>query len=359
MSQASAVENSSSKPGHSSLGQEVCLSKQLMATLNQLNIIGRSPAFLDCLQRVRKFCRSQAPILLEGETGSGKELAARALHYLGPRQDKPFIPVNCGAIPEAMFENELFGHRQGAYTDAKHSQAGLVEQADGGTLFLDEIDSLPFKCQVALLRYLQDQKYRPLGAQVQRQSDINILSATNTDLTALASSGQFREDLLFRLRVISIRIPPLRERGDDALLLAEHFLRQFEHQYQQGQKTLSAKAKHKLCHYAWPGNIRELHNLLHTEYLLCEEDCIDLNQLNAGSADDSPLVSLGQDSYQIPYSKLREQVLEEFERQYLQQLMLKTRGNISAAARLVEKERRSLGRLLDKHGIDKRDYWQD
>lgn len=329
----------------------------LPKTLKRLNFIGASDAFRKTVESISKFSCSKAPIILEGETGSGKELAARALHYLGPRKSKPFIPVNCGSFPESMFENELFGHSKGAYTDATVAQTGLIEQANGGTLFLDEVDSLPPKSQVSLLRFLQDQQYRPLGSCKMVQSNITVISATNVDLGSKVAEGLFREDLLFRINVINIRIPALRERIEDILLLAEYFLKSFEQTYQQGKKQLSQSAKDWLLSYQWPGNIRELQNWLHKEYLLADGPFISFGkQGSADNADEQPLVNLQESCIQRPFSEVRSKVLREFEYQYLHTLMQKTAGNISLAARMVDKERRSLGRLLEKHGIDKNAY---
>jgi DNA-binding NtrC family response regulator len=326
-------------------------------TLKKLNFIGDSVAFRKTVENISKFSCSKAPIFLEGETGSGKELAARALHYLGPRKSKPFIPVNCGAFPESMFENELFGHSKGAYTDATAVQTGLIEQANGGTLFLDEVDSLPAKSQVSLLRFLQDQQYRPLGSCKMVQSNITVISATNVDLASKVAEGLFREDLLFRINVINIHIPALRERTEDILLLADYFLSSFEQTYQQGKKGLSQNAIDWLLNYRWPGNIRELQNWLHKEYLLADGSSINFgNQANNQQNAPKPLVNLQESCIKSPFSELRSKVLREFEYQYLHTLMQKTCGNISMAARMVDKERRSLGRLLEKHGIDKNTY---
>lgn len=335
--------------------------QELIKVLNNLNFIGLSSSFRTTARKISKFCCSKAPVLLDGETGSGKELAARALHYLGPRSNKPFIPVNCGAYPETMFENELFGHSKGAFTDAKSKHTGLIEQADGGTLFLDEIDSLPTKGQISLLRFLQDQQFRPLGSARTLQSDVAIISATNVDLSQRVKEGLFREDLLFRINVINIQIPPLRERGNDVLLLSEHFLQSFAQSYGQGEKRLDTECSQWLCHHPWPGNIRELQNTLHKAYLLSDSEIINLQHCQQSQPDQArqqAMLHLSAACFDQPFDQIRQQLLDEFENQYLHQLMKKTRGNISAAARLIAKERRSLGRLLDKHGIDRTEYMQ-
>ena len=182
-------------------------------------MVGRSEAFLASLRLIEKIGRCDAPVLIEGETGTGKELAARAIHYGGARTDGPFIPVNCGAIPDALVENELFGHRSGAYTDARRDHVGLVAQAEHGTLFLDEVDALSPKAQVTLLRFLQDQQYRPLGGGETRSADVRVITACNTDLAHLTETGVFRLDLMYRIKLLHLRLPPLRERGEDVLAM--------------------------------------------------------------------------------------------------------------------------------------------
>ena len=225
--------------------------------LMQLNIVGRSPAFDFAVQRIRKFAQCDAPVLIEGETGTGKELAARAIHYLGPRQSFPFIPVNCGALPENLIENELFGHERGAYTDARSAQVGLIAQAEGGTLFLDEVEALSLKSQAALLRFLQEQEYRPLGGMRLKRADVRVVAASNTPLERRASSGEFRRDLLFRINIMPLVMPPLRERAGDVELLARHFLKSFRLQYSAQGKRLSPEVVEMLERYEWPGNVRE------------------------------------------------------------------------------------------------------
>ncbi len=192
-----------------------------------LNLIGHSSIFLDTLLFINKASDCDAPVLIEGETGCGKEVAARAIHYLGCRKDFPFIPMNCGAIPDQLIENELFGHEKGAYTDAKQSQAGLTEQADGGTLFLDEIEALSTKGQVTLLRFIEDNVIRPLGATKSRKVNVRIIAASNVCLSELVAKGLFRQDLLFRLNLLHLNLPPLRNRKGDIQSLAEHFMQKY------------------------------------------------------------------------------------------------------------------------------------
>jgi DNA-binding NtrC family response regulator len=324
--------------------------------LLELNLIGRSPAFLRTLDRLRRFTACSAAVMVEGETGTGKELAARAIHYLGERRDRPFIPVNCGALPDSLIENELFGHERGAYTDAKLNHKGLIEQAEGGTLFLDEIESLSAKGQVLLLRFLQDQEYRPLGAQSVRRADVRVISATNRPLQQLVAEGGFREDLLYRLNVMPVQVPPLRERPEDLDPLCEHFMRTYRVRYSQPMKALHPDSRAWLRDHHWPGNIRELENLLHREFLLAEGDHLRFSFLPGGAglpqtANDGKAELVGQ-----PFGEAKASAVSRFERHYLHQLMKAAQGNLSLAARRAGKERRSLGRLLKKHGIQRTDY---
>lgn len=309
-------------------------------------MIGRSPAFTRALEGLDKFAACDATVLIEGETGTGKELVAREVHYRSARRDKPFVPVNCGALPESLVENELFGHTRGAYTDAHATQPGIVEVADRGTLFLDEVDALPPKAQVALLRFLQDQRYRPLGARTERTADVRIVAASNRSLEELAGTDRFRVDLLYRLRLLYVRIPPLREREEDAVLLARHFVEAASRTFGGEVRPI---AKHSLAwfdRYSWPGNVRELENLVYQAFLVCEGSEISIPppaEVAAVESDEGALLS---------YSAAKSRAIAAFERSFLTKALQRTQGNISAAARMIGTERRHLGRLLKKHGIE-------
>jgi len=208
-----------------------------MVDFTKLNLLGKSLEFTQVLQQIDRFARCDAALLINGETGIGKELVARAIHYLSQRRDGPFIPVNCGAIPDSLIGSELFGHSRGAFTDAREARQGLIAQAEGGTLFLDELETLSASGQVALLRFLQDHEYRPLGASQSRLANVRVIGATNANLAALAKQGTFRQDLLYRLNVLTLDLPPLRSRGDDAVVLAQAFLRTLCSRYQQPQRS--------------------------------------------------------------------------------------------------------------------------
>ena len=318
-----------------------------------LNLLGQSEKFLQALNLIKKISRCNVPVLIEGETGTGKEVTARAIHYLSVRQDHPFVPINCGAIPDNLLENELFGHEKGAFTDAKDSQPGLIAQANGGTLFLDEIDSLSPKAQVALLRFLQDQEYRPLGAKQYKRADVRIITATNSNIRKLVEQGTFREDLYFRINIMSMTLPPLRERGSDSLILAEHFMQCCREHYQQADKFLHKNALCWLANYSWPGNVRELENTIHRMFLLADGPAIytiDAKKVEAERRKNTPdrrkefLFSMG-------FSKAKNITINDFEKNYLSWLMAETGDNVSKAARLAGKERRALGKLLKKHLI--------
>lgn len=324
-----------------------------MSELQQHGIYGISNTFARSMREIKKFSISHAPVLFNGETGTGKELAARYLHYIGPRANEPFIPVNCGSLPDSLFENELFGHEKGAYTDAKSSHNGLIEQAQNGTLFLDEINSLCPRAQACLLRFVQDQQYRPLGSQSPKQANISILAASNSNLEHAVEQGTFRKDLYYRLNSISINLPALRNRKTDISILARHFLRQFCDEYGQHPKSFHPDSIAWLEKQDWPGNVRQLKSLVHREFLINDERIIRIHT----DSDKNPRIST---AFSTPghtiLKKARTDLVEQFEQEYLHKLMLETCGNVTRAARLAGKERRCLGKMLKKYDIVKEDY---
>lgn len=317
-------------------------------------MIGQSQAFLETLQVVEKIAHCEAPVLIEGETGTGKELVARAIHYGSCRQKYPFVPVNCGAIPDLLIENELFGHKRGAYTDAQSDNPGLISQAQYGTLFLDEIDTLTPKAQVTLLRFLQDQFYRPLGANGAQTANVRIVVASNADLTALAEQGAFRMDLLFRIKIMHLKLPALRQRNGDAVLLANHFLETSAKRYGRGEKKLHPETLAWFNQYQWPGNIRELENMIYREYLLADTALIKIKSPVMSCADRRMGVDRRKISFiNMKFNEAKKHVITSFEQCYLAEALQKTQGNVSMAAKLVGKERRAFGKLLKKYGMDK------
>jgi DNA-binding NtrC family response regulator len=314
---------------------------------NALNLVGRSPAFEAALTLIRRMAGCDATVLLSGETGTGKELAARAIHYLGLRKNAPFIPVNCGALPETLVESELFGHARGAFTDAREARAGVVAQAEGGTLFLDEVEAMGPHAQVALLRFLQEREYRPIGGTLVRGANVRIIASANVDLLAATAQRAFREDLLFRLNVLPLDMPPLRDRGDDVLLLADVFLRRFSRQYGLPPKSFDADSIAYLTQHRWPGNVRELENLVHRHILLSDSAMIRLVPERA-----APAAAAGGATFR----EAKAEAIADFERRYLAALLTRTGGNISMAARLSGKERSRLCKMVKKHGLDRRHY---
>ena len=245
------------------------------------NLIGRSDGFLRVLEFIDRMARYEAPVLIVGETGTGKELAARAIHYLSPRRDAPFVPLNCGAIPDSLLETELFGCERGAFTDARQAREGLVSAAEGGTLFLDEVDALPARAQVSLLRFLQDRVYRPIGGVREHRSNVRVVAAASPASPA-ARPGEFRDDLVFRLMVLLLEMPPLRERAGDAELLAGHFITRYARHYGVAARQLDARSREWVQAYAWPGNVRELDNLVQRALLLSdgEDLCLTSSRVN-------------------------------------------------------------------------------
>jgi len=325
------------------------------------NLIGQSPEFLKTLNLIKKISRCDAPVCIEGETGTGKELAARAIHYLGSRRDQPFIPINCGAIPESLVESEFFGHMRGAFTDAKNTYSGAVEQANGGTLFMDEVDSLSSKAQVSLLRFLQDKRYRPLGCQKFRESDVRIITATNSNIEKLVKQGCFREDLMYRLNIMTVKMPPLRKRMGDIQLLSNHFIVQFNKQYGQPTKKIHSDLFEWMNRFDWPGNVRELENFILREYMLEENEIIIGSEIDKQQNERRKNVIDRREklfSFDDGFSRAKSRLITEFEKGYLCWLMKETKGNVTKAAIRAGKERRALGKLLKKYGIEK-SIWFD
>lgn len=242
--------------------------------LEGIEIIGESPKLKEVLKIVKKVAPTDSTVLITGESGTGKELIVKLLHKLSPRANKPLVPINCGAIPKDLLESELFGHEKGAFTHAFRSRPGRFELADGGTIFLDEIGELDPSLQVKILRVIQEKEIERLGAVKSKKVDVRIVAATNRDLEEEVKRGNFREDLFYRLNVVPIYIPPLRERKEDILLLAEHFLKKFCKKNKRPQLKLASETKRYLLNYHWPGNVRELENLMERMTILCEKDVV-------------------------------------------------------------------------------------
>jgi DNA-binding NtrC family response regulator len=328
----------------------------LSSELLKLTIIGDSLAMIRTRKLIGKVANYQTPVLIKGETGTGKELVARGIHYSSDRHDAPFVPVNCGAFNDELFLSELFGHEKGAFTDAKKTRPGLLEQADGGTIFLDEVDSLSPKAQVSLLRFLQENEFRSLGSGAVKKVNVRVLTATNKDLFELIQQGAFREDLYYRLDVLGIDVPPLRKRGSDILVLAENFLEKFSVKYRSDRKELHEATRKWFMEYSWPGNVRELENYLHRLFILIDDSVICIPDIKGepvfsdARAPDYNILALG------PFRDEKNRAIENFERLYIHSLLNECVGNISQAAKKAGKERRAFGKLVKKYGIDRENY---
>jgi two-component system, NtrC family, response regulator GlrR len=307
------------------------------------HIVGGNPAFLELVGQLPAMARSDACVLLSGETGTGKEVFARAIHYLSRRSAKPFVPVNCGAVPVDLLENEFFGHESGAFTNAGAARRGVIAEANGGTLLLDEIDCLPLLAQVKLLRFLQDGEFRPLGSERSYHADVRVIAATNVDLQPALESGAFRWDLYYRLNVLSLRLPPLRQRADDIPLLARSFLSKFAGKFSAPARDLSPAALTRLASHEWRGNVRELENVMERAVVLSEGALI--------RPEDLRIQPMAQGLPEAGFRELKARAIVEFERNYLRQLLLAHGGNITHAARAARKDRRAFWGLLRKHQL--------
>jgi two-component system response regulator GlrR len=324
---------------------------QAQLNLAGIRLIGQSTAFISMMRVLHRIAESDATVLVEGETGTGKELAARAVHYLGGRRAFPFIAINCGALPEALVENELFGHSRGAYTHASSAAPGLLHLGNRGTLFLDEIEALPLRGQTTLLRFLEDHRFRPLGARDEEESDVRIIAASNLDLLEQVQKGAFRRDLYYRLNLLAVRLPPLRTRDRDPVLLAIHFLTELRRRYQNQCQRLHRQTLEWFQAYGWPGNIRELENLIHREFLLSDDE--ELVIVPPAAVASVPADWRAPDEQPAPacYRAAKARAVDAFNRGYLTQLMACTGGNVTRAAQLANKERRAFGRLLQRYAI--------
>jgi len=317
--------------------------RELKARLGLEQLIGESPELLAVIRQIPKFVGCDATVLLNGETGTGKEMFARAIHYLSSRAANPFIPVNCGAIPADLVENELFGHEPGAFTGAAAAASGLIAEAEGGTLFLDEIDTLPLVTQVKLLRFLQDHVYRPLGARKLCGANIRVVAASNAKLESAVRAGKFRADLFYRINVLSLSLPPLRERRQDIPLLARHFTSECAREMKLPAREISPAAMQKLMSYHWPGNVRELQNMVQRAVVLVDDNVI--RPMDFDLPGEAAMLEAKS------FKALKARVVEDFERSYLQQLLTAHDGNITQAARAADKNRRALWELLRKYQI--------
>jgi two-component system response regulator AtoC len=329
---------------HRALHEEVKrLRREVGRAVEFDELVGRGPAMRPILDIIERVAGSEATVLVSGESGTGKEVVARAIHKRSHRHDKPFIAINCAAIPEALLESELFGHERGAFTDAKTSRQGLLASASGGTLLLDEIGDMPLALQPKLLRVLEERTVRPIGGHDETRIDVRFIVATNRDLESAIEEGRFREDLYYRINVVTIDLPPLRARSVDILPLAQHFVDELGAQPGARVKKISPAAAEKLIAYAWPGNVRELRN--------CIESAVALARLDAIVPDDLPeKVREYKRSHVLVASDDPSELvsMEEVERRYVARVMEAVSGNKTAAARILGIDRKRLYRMLDR-----------
>lgn len=347
--------------------QSEAVASRITEHLALARLIGGDPAFTATVERIPAVARATSPVLILGETGTGKELCARAVHHLSARRHSPFIPVDCGTLPDMLCENELFGHVRGAFTDAHCNQRGLVGMAEGGTLFLDEVDSLTLPAQAKLLRLLQEGTYKPLGADRFSRADVRIIAATNLDLQELVQIKKLRSDLYFRLNVLRLVMPPLRQRRLDIPLLADHFVRLLCDEAGIPRKTLAPAALDRLSAAEWPGNVRELFNVMQQAVVFAEGRTIASQHLalldDAVPSDGGiPAAHLAvahadthaaADAAQGGFREARARAVEAFERAYVENLLRKHHGNVTHSAREAKTDRRAFGRLMKRYRIDR------
>jgi two-component system response regulator PilR (NtrC family) len=316
------------------------------------NIIGQSPKMVALYDLLEKVSPTKTNILMTGESGTGKELVAKAIHYNSPRKEKPFVTLNCGAIPESLIESELFGHMKGAFTDAIATKKGLFEVADEGTIFLDEISELPLLMQVKLLRVLQDKEFKRVGGTEDIRVDVRIIAATNKELEEAVKEKRFREDLFYRLNVIQIKLPPLRDRREDIQILANHFLKKYSQELSKNISKISPEALQILLNYEYPGNVRELQNII--ERAVALESSSDLTAHNLSSyLSEQPLLRKGPIDIEIPNDGIDlEKMVEDLERTLLLKALDKTKGIKKKAAELLHINFRSMRYRLEKYGLN-------
>jgi DNA-binding NtrC family response regulator len=329
------------------------LREELVGRFHFDNIIGASTGLKELLERVEKLAVRDTSVLITGESGTGKELIAQAIHYNSPRKEKKFVAINCGALPASLLESELFGYRKGAFTGAAENRRGLLETADGGTLFLDEVGNLPMDVQKTLLRFLQEQEFNRLGDPTPTKVDVRVLSATNTDMKSAVKAGEFREDLYYRLNVVNLHLPPLRERRDDIPLLAAHFIGLQNGKFGTQIRGLAPDALEAALDFSWPGNIRQLKNVIEACIALENDDCITLPVLSQ-FIEVAP--SAAMEGEPLPEEGDYNMALGKFETDYLRGLLRKNNGNVEAAAKEAGTNMATIYRKIKKYGIRRDEY---
>ncbi len=312
-------------------------------------IIHNSSVMKDVLNLVKRIASTEMTVLIEGESGTGKELIARAVHSLSKSKTAPFVPINCGALPEQLFESELFGHEKGAFTGAVKTKPGLLEFADGGTFFFDEVGEMSQSLQVKLLRMLEERKIRRVGGQKEIAINVRIIAATNKDLGILVQEGKFRDDLFYRLNNLKIELPPLRDRREDIMPLIKQYLYQLCSKKGQTMRMFTREAEEALKNYSWPGNVRELQNIVNRTFYLCSNQLIQLSDIPLPFAQLKTPIS--DDILSLNYKDAKEKIIEQFEAEYLTHHLKKNDGNISRTAEECSLDRRTIHRLISRYNI--------
>ena len=330
------------------LTENISLKEKLKERYSLYNIVGTSNKMAEVFQMIERIAGTDVTVLVRGESGTGKELVANAIHFNSPRASKPFIKLNCAALPEALIESELFGHEKGAFTGATEQMIGRFERAHGGTLFLDEIGTLNFTAQAKLLRVLQEREFERIGGHRTIRVDVRIIAATSKDLERSINEGTFREDLYYRLNVFPIFMPPLRERKTDILLLTDHFVEKYSRKHKKSVRRISTPAIDMLMQYHWPGNVRELENCIERAVLLCTDRVIHSHHL-------PPTLQTGERSGTVPFLSLEESV-KNFEKELIVDALKNSRGNMAEAARLLKSTERVVSYSVRRLGIKPKAY---
>ena len=323
------------------------------STYDFSNIISQNVRMQHAFKLIRQVAQTDVTVLVLGETGTGKELVGRAIHFNSPRKDRPLLTINCSAIPEQLLESELFGHEKGSFTGASNQRVGKFEEAEGGTVFLDEIADLPLQIQTKFLRFLQEKQIDRIGSATPITVDVRVVAATNRDLTAMIRAGSFREDLFYRLNVFPITLPPLRERTEDIPLLAEHFLKKHEQMARQPIRGFSPAVIHEMMNYSWRGNVRELENLVRRAIIRTEGDTIvDIDLPGQHSAPPVQDLLKTPEATTISYRKYLDQVTRDAEQRFLVRALKECKGNLNQVARLMDVDRKTVYRKIEEYDLD-------
>lgn len=319
------------------------------------NLVGSSPAMQRVYQTIQMIAKTDVTVLITGESGTGKDLAARAIHTLSNRCDQPYVTVNCPTLPENILESELFGYKKGAFTDASSDKIGLFEEARDGTIYLDEIGDITSAIQTKLLRVLQEKEIKPLGQTKSIKVDVRVIASTNRDLREKIRQQEFREDLFYRLNVLTVQMPPLRERKEDIPLLAEHFLKYYCEEFGKSPKSLSSELMDLLLRRNWEGNVRELENIINRAILLSTGDVIKPHEIG-WTAELPDSCAVGSEIYGLHYKEAKGEVLRHFHLQYLGELLRRNKGNVTHSARECGLERQALQQILRRYGLKSQDF---